>query len=106
MESNLVPLLLKKISGEQRNADLIFLFLQRGKIGADLDCLVWLKQSPVGVERDFVLILLRNTPLILDSDARVILNLEFLLSLDTHVGRREEQLFLLEANCWRIAEAL
>lgn len=106
MESNLVPLLLKKITSEQRNANLIFFFLQRGKISADLDCLVWLQQSPIGFERNFVLIFFRNAPLVFDRDAGVILNLEFLLGLNTHVGRRKKQLFLLKADCWRIAEAL
>lgn len=90
MESDLISFLLKQVARKQRHSDLVFLFLQRSEIRANFDRLIRLQQCAVRVEGDLIFVLLRDAPLVLNRNTRVILDLKLLLGLHAYVSRREE----------------
>lgn len=104
--ADLIQLLLEQIAREKRHCNLVLLFLERSEVRTDFDRFVGLQKCSRWIEGHLALVLLRNAPLILYWNPRVILDLELLLGLHTHVGGREEQLVLLEADRRRVAEAL
>ena len=58
------------------------------------------------LEADLIAILLRDSPLILDRGARLVLDRELLLGRNTDVAWWEEQLLVLECHLRSIAVAL
>lgn len=104
--ANLSLFAFEEIAREQRNSYLIFLLLQWRKVGANFDRLVGLQQRVSWLERDLILVFLRHSPIVFYSNPGVVLHLECLLRLHTHISGWEEELFLLEADRWGIAKAL
>ena len=84
-----------EVGGINRYAQNVFLFLQRGERADNLGLLIRHQESSLRLEEYLGLVLIGDLPLILERDARLILNGELLLARYPGVRGRVEEFCLI-----------
>jgi hypothetical protein len=105
-EANCVFDLIKQILCKKRHHNLVLLASQRSEDGLHLCHLIGHQNCLLRFKLHLVSVLLWYAPLVLNWDARLIFDGEFLFGRDTRVTWREENLLVLESHLWAVAESL